>query len=332
MTAPDLDDPIRNEWIAAAASRDVAANAMLGVVVCGERIALTRAIDGELRAFADQCPHRGAQLTLGSFDGDRLACPYHGWQFDRGGDCVHQPAHPTLTPPPHCGLRSYRAVERYGLIWVCLGASPSAMVDYPAFDRRPDRNSVFGPKTLASSAPRIIENFLDMAHFPFVHNDYLGQTPHNEVRNYTVRSTADEVEATDCWFWQPRPGPHATEGGDVAYRYHLNTPYTASLDKLPAEVDGGEAGAFSLLIVASPVEETRCRVWMVQSAYGDDTPLETFDAFQEIIFAQDIPVVESQLPKLLPLDLHAERHQAADRLALAYRAWLKARGVRYGTC
>jgi hypothetical protein len=47
--------------------------------------------------------------------------------------------------------------------------------------------------------------------------------------------------------------------------------------------------------------------------------------------AQDIPVVESQRPELLPLDLQAELHLRSDRLAIAYRQYLKKCGLRLGT-
>lgn len=331
MSAAALDDPIRNEWLAACTAAVLPVGDMHPCVLLGERVVVTRAHDGSVHAYADQCPHRGAQLSLGQFRDDRIECPYHGWQFNADGRCVTQPAHPTLIPPPHCRLTDYQAIERYGFVWVCLGDEPRHLTNYAAFDRRPDRNVIHGPEVVHTSAPRIVENFLDMAHFPFVHGGYLGQTPHTEVRNYTVMASPFGVEATDCWFWQPQPGPHATAGGEVAYRYWVDTPYAASLDKLPADVDGGDAGSFSLLIVATPIDETTCNTWMITSAYGDDTPLQVFKDFNEVILTQDIPVVESQRPQLLPLDPFAERHQAADRLALAYRAWLRDRGVRYGT-
>ena len=54
-------------------------------------------------------------------------------------------------------------------------------------------------------------------------------------------------------------------------------------------------------------------------------------AFNRTIFEQDIPIVESQLPKRLPLDLRAEVHQPADAGSLAYRKWLIERGTVYGT-
>jgi hypothetical protein len=42
-------------------------------------------------------------------------------------------------------------------------------------------------------------------------------------------------------------------------------------------------------------------------------------------------VVESQRPELLPLDLQSELHLRSDRMAIAYRKWLREIGFRYGT-
>jgi len=48
------------------------------------------------------------------------------------------------------------------------------------------------------------------------------------------------------------------------------------------------------------------------------------------IFAQDRPILESQRPEMLPLDLQAELHLRSDRTAIAYRRWLRELGVRTG--
>jgi len=47
--------------------------------------------------------------------------------------------------------------------------------------------------------------------------------------------------------------------------------------------------------------------------------------------AQDMPIVNSQRPELLPLDLQSELHLRSDQLAIAYRRWLKQMGMQYGT-
>jgi phenylpropionate dioxygenase-like ring-hydroxylating dioxygenase large terminal subunit len=70
---------------------------------------------------------------------------------------------------------------------------------------------------------------------------------------------------------------------------------------------------------------------MMTAARDPETDPDGFNAFNEIIFGQDIAVVESQEPKNLPLDPRAEVHQRADRMSLAYRRWLVDRGTAYGT-
>ncbi len=41
----------------------------------------------------DRCPHRLAPLSEGRLEagGTRLACSYHGWEFDGSGKCTHIP-------------------------------------------------------------------------------------------------------------------------------------------------------------------------------------------------------------------------------------------------
>ncbi|MCY4424793.1 MAG: hypothetical protein OXC06_17155 [Acidimicrobiaceae bacterium] len=57
---------------------------------------------------------------------------------------------------------------------------------------------ILDPATVESSGPRIIENFLDLAHFPFVREGFLGQEPYTEVARYGVEASDDELRLTDC--------------------------------------------------------------------------------------------------------------------------------------
>ncbi|MHB1929864.1 MAG: hypothetical protein ACYCUG_10675 [Acidimicrobiales bacterium] len=179
---------------------------------------------------------------------------------------------------------------------------------------------------MAASGPRIIENFLDLAHFPFVHPETLGVAAHASIGPYHVSTTRGEVLATDCEVWQPVPSP-GVPAGVVHYTYSVSAPYAATLEKLPV----GDQGAFGLMLIVRPEDELRCRCWMVGADYGSTTPLATFDRFNMAIFDQDRPVVEGQVPALLPLDARSELHCPADRTSLAYRKWLRERGIRYGT-
>jgi phenylpropionate dioxygenase-like ring-hydroxylating dioxygenase large terminal subunit len=53
-------------------------------------------------------------------------------------------------------------------------------------------------------------------------------------------------------------------------------------------------------------------------------------AFQQTIFAQDKPILENQRPRRLPLDPRAELPTRSDASSLAYRGWLRDRGLSYG--
>jgi phenylpropionate dioxygenase-like ring-hydroxylating dioxygenase large terminal subunit len=82
----------------------------------------------------------------------------------------------------------------------------------------------------------------------------------------------------------------------------------------------------------TPVDELASLAWMcIAMNYGHDIPEGELKAFQEKIVGQDIPVVESQRPERLPLDLQAELHLRSDRIAVAYRKWLKELGLVFGT-
>lgn len=54
----------------------------MGVIWVGKHSLAIARVNGELRAFAGECPHRGAQLAQGRLIGPHLTCPWHEWKFD----------------------------------------------------------------------------------------------------------------------------------------------------------------------------------------------------------------------------------------------------------
>ena len=76
----NTDPALRRCWHPVARSGDVTEQPH-GVMLLGEPWVLYRS-GGEVRAFADRCPHRHCPLTLGHCEGGVLQCAYHGWRFD----------------------------------------------------------------------------------------------------------------------------------------------------------------------------------------------------------------------------------------------------------
>lgn len=223
----------------------------------------------------------------------------------------------------------YVVLERYASIWTSLGNPQQGLFEVPEFDEPGRRIINCGAIGVHVSGLRIVENFLDMAHFPYVHTDYLGKEPETEVRDYKVSVHADtgEIWATDCKFWQPKSAPTASGGMITEYTYRVMQPFCTMLYKTCA-TKPGEWDVIFLLI--QPMDEDRCLVnpiFAFADAEGKDTD---FIAFMHTIFGQDKPILESQLPKLIPLDAHLEIPTRADAMSIAYRRWLREKGVQYG--
>ena len=318
-------------WHPVAASDEVV-GAPVAARLLERELVLWRAAGGAVQAWEDRCPHRGARLSLGQVKGDLLECPYHGWQFAPGGQCVRVPALPAFVPPAaHCA-QVFEASEAYGLVWVRFAPGLSAV---PAFEAEADthlRKVLCGPYDVATSAPRIVENFLDMAHFGFVHEGWLGARSAAAIDDYRVERTPHGLRATGCKAWQPQSSLQATGPAQVEYTYEVTAPYAAVLTKVPdaaAAVDGYRE---SIALFICPVEHEMSRVWFRLAVADAVSPEDTLRAFQHTIFTQDQPVLESQWPRRLPLDLRAELHTAADRASSAYRRFLAETGITFGVC
>lgn len=319
-------------WHPVAAVQDVAQEP-LAVHLLERNIVLWRDGEGAIQAFADQCPHRGARLSLGRVHDGRLECPYHGWQFEASGQCVHVPALPRITPSPTQRACRYGVREAYGLVWVQLEAGDAQLPAFAAEDDEHLRKLNCGPYDVAASAPRIVENFLDMSHFGFVHEGWLGARDATAIDPYQVEQTATGLRATGCKAWQPQSNLHSTVPAQVEYDYEVTAPYTAVLAKVPEAGSTAVQGwRESIALFICPVTPEASRVWFRLAVADFDSPDEKLRAFQHTIFTQDQPVLESQVPKRLPLDLRAELHVAADRTSTTYRRYLKGAGISFGVC
>jgi phenylpropionate dioxygenase-like ring-hydroxylating dioxygenase large terminal subunit len=329
----DIDDKvILNDWYIVARSAEILRGRLYQVTLLEHDVLLWRTIDGSLNAWEDRCPHRGAALSLGkALDGDIVACPYHGWQFGRDAHCVKMPALPERTPSARIRVATYPVCEYYGYVWISLGNPLNAVPHLAEPANTLYHNHLFGPFRFATSPGRAIENFLDMAHFPFVHPGLLGAEPYTEVKDYQVETSAGGLIATHCYFAQPHAASHIQGMSDVNYTYKVLRPYLAYLTKnLP-----GREHDDAMLLAATPLTEESCNVWVIWAQHYPDETIPSVKTESEHwtleIILQDLPIVNSQKPKRLPLTLTDEFHQPCDKMALAYRRWLTQLGVRYGT-
>jgi phenylpropionate dioxygenase-like ring-hydroxylating dioxygenase large terminal subunit len=318
-------DPVLvNDWHPVARSEDVSGGKPFACRLFSEDLVLWSS-GGEVHAWRDLCIHRGAKLSLGKVTNGCLQCPYHGWIYDASGTCVKIPAHPEQKPPPRARTFTYRCREAYGLVWACMGEAPNALPVFPEWTDSGVRKFTMGPYVMDAGGPRIIENFLDLAHLSVVHEGILGIDGRGEIGRYSVEKRADGIHASDIRVWQPDPDGSG-QSAEAHYYYWVMRPLTAYLKK------SAGSSVFTMMIIATPVDDVRTQAWIVFSMRGaDSTTSQQLIDWTDRVFLQDKPVVQSQRPEMLPLDLQAELHLNCDRTSIAYRQWLNELGVSFGT-
>ena len=125
-------------WYAVGWATQLKTERVMRVQVWNQAIAVYRDAQGELHALENVCPHKGVDLHTGNVVGDRLACGYHGWEFDGTGACVRIPYLPEQQKLPCAQARSYPVQEKYGLIWLFPGdpalAQERQPPDMPEYD------------------------------------------------------------------------------------------------------------------------------------------------------------------------------------------------------
>jgi len=326
-----LGDPaLEREWLAIAWSREIEPGNLLARRVLGTDVVLWRSGEG-LRCWRDLCIHRGAKLSLGKVraraGGDCVVCPYHAWEYAATGECVRIPAHPEMTPPAKARAETWNVRERYGVVWVAKGEPAGEAPEFAPAETAGFRTILAGPYRFRAQGPRVVENLLDVAHLGFVHAGLLGDPERGEVEDYAVTpgDGAKGPEAKEIRIWQPDPDGTG-QPALVSYHYWVNGPLTAGFVKTEGE------RRFGILAQVAPVDAEHCESRLVMCLnYGDEHSDEELLKFQDFVSAQDKVVVESQRPELLPLDLQAELHLRSDRMAIAYRKWLRESGFTYGT-
>lgn len=313
---------LANYWHPIAPADEVT-TAPRAFTLLGERIVVFRDAEGVV-AFKDLCIHRGTALSRGWVTEGRLTCPYHGWQYDRTGACVHIPALPEGAPIPRKARAvTYRTLETYGLVWVGLEEPVQPLPPWPDDAWNDPAYRVFLVKSSylwKASAGRVTENALEFSHFNFVHKGFTELADGPLIKPYDVQDTEFGVE-------------YAYEDGKLRREYTVHLPFTvhdrkqiiAEAARTWSEVKGGQKGDVTLLsFLASPIDAGATRIFvLIARNHSLDVDDARFAQGFDEVMAQDQFVVESQRPELIPTDLAEELHvKVPDACCVAYRRQL----------
>jgi len=169
-----MGELLRRYWYPVAAESELRKQPIKGVTLLGERLVLFRDAEGHLGLLPERCPHRGTSLTHGIVDHEGLACPYHGWKFDRQGRCLDLPAEPPDSPlRDRVRLEAAHVESMGGLIWAYLGPEPAPLL--PRFDLFVWDNCLrdIGQAMVPCHWLQLMENSVDPHHLEHLHGKHL---------------------------------------------------------------------------------------------------------------------------------------------------------------
>jgi len=295
-------EALRNYWYPVIDSVDLGESAT-AVRLLGEDLVIWRTPSGDLAVAPDRCPHRESPLSTGPVENGVLACAYHGWGFGDEGRCVDIPSSgPGATIPPAAHLSCGSIQERYGLVWVCPGNPADSIPEIsqdvdPAF-----RRINTGVAAWSVSAPRMVDNFLDISHFPYVHTGTFGGAQDAKVPKIDLTQLDDDFfgYAYEVDAFNPDEAMVTSGSQEAVVHRHMSTGFALpfSIRSTIRYADGLE---HILLLCSTPVDDLSSLftfvVWRNDDHSTDPQEAITFD---RAIGAEDKVMLE-QLRGTLPL-------------------------------
>jgi phenylpropionate dioxygenase-like ring-hydroxylating dioxygenase large terminal subunit len=247
------------------------------------------------------------------------------WSLHRSTDGAVQ-----ADPSPHA------TTERWGLVWLAPERPRLDLFDDPDQEDESYVGEWLRPLRTPVAAGLTADNFLDVAHFPFVHVGTFGAASERVVRDYDV-----ELEPGGFRSIQVQPFDNPEDPGVVSGKrpvrqtrratYIYRAPFLLML-----RLEELEAGATkTILFFAQPEEHGSTRLYtkmLLRGIGGVERPgadvVAREVAFEDAVLAEDLALQQVMDTPGLPLDLPHELHVRADRLGVALRrtlrTWLEA--------
>ena len=303
---------LHSAWYVAGFSKEILPGAMLARRILDHPLLLLRKVDGTLAAMLDRCPHRFAPLSMGTFDGETVACRYHGLGFGGNGACAHNPHGPTA------GLKvpTWPVCEQDGLVWVWPGqAEASEAVSPPRYQLLDETTAFVRHGYIHGKADYrlMIDNILDLSHIEFLH-PVLG-TPEVRRAQVEVEAAGETVTVTRAMKGEMLPAGIAAvyKTGYKPVNRTLTVTWSAPSNlvlTVDIERQNGHAGSQSLHLF-TPETAGSTHYFYTSSIARGETSQELFDDFADalaqVFLTEDKPMIDAQQERIGNQDISALR-------------------------
>ncbi len=319
-----VDKPVlRNYWYAVALCDEVESNP-ISVKLLNEDFVIWRESNGGLIAAPERCPHRQAPLSHGHLENGRLVCPYHGWTFSEFGKCVNIPSAADGVPiPSKAHLDTAEVIEKYGLIWLCPGKPLKPLFELeeeldPSFRRI---NTEVQKWEVA--ATRMVDNFLDITHFPYVHAGTFGAGQETKVPNITLEYLDEDFFGYryDILAANPEEAKSTSGSNEESVERSMSSGFNLPLT-VRSTIAYKSGLEHIILLLSTPIDETSSYFTFVIWRNDDFTvPADEVISFDRAIGEEDRVMLE-KLNGVMPLDRTALVNVQSDKATVEWRRQL----------
>ena len=141
------------------------------IKLLGENLVAYRDTNNDVGVMDFYCPHRRAGMFFGRNEECGLRCVYHGWKFDKDGNCTDMPSEPAESNfKDKVKITAYPARDYADLLWVYMGPK-ELQPELPRFEwaELPAENRVTSMWLQDSNWMQSLEGDLDTSHISFNH-------------------------------------------------------------------------------------------------------------------------------------------------------------------
>ena len=274
--------------------------------VANESAIIVRGKDGEIKAFANVCRHRGSLVCLEQQGNKRkFECPYHGWIYDIDGNLIAARNMPEDFDKTDHGLIKISVGLLGGMIFVCFSDSPPSLEGakrdlaepFAMFDFENLKVAAQKVYPIAANWKLSIENYQECYHCASAHPEYarmhtlmLDAKKRDRIQGSMLgRMEACGLKQMEIDYLDTKARP-----GELGYGYSRTALFegylTGSKDGQPvapllgqlSDYDGGASdfsfGPFSFLLaysdhvvayVFTPVDQDHCQCQIYWLVRGD---------------------------------------------------------------
>ncbi|MEW6454043.1 MAG: aromatic ring-hydroxylating dioxygenase subunit alpha [Pseudomonadota bacterium] len=199
---------LRHYWQPAALVDELSnGRAVKPVKLLGESLVIFRDKQGRYGLIDRMCPHRGTDLAYGRLEDGGLRCSFHGWLFDRKGNCLETPAEPEGSNLcANIKQKAYPIVEKNGILFAYMG--PGEPPEFPHFDCfiAPDSHTFAFKGMIECNWLQSLEVGIDPAHTSFLHRFFHDEDPADQYgKLFRDKSADSEMPMTKIMREFPRP-------------------------------------------------------------------------------------------------------------------------------